>query len=133
MGKPRRSTEVAVKPRAAARHTAQVIDLAAVRKAQQRELTERRVRRILEENRAALRRLFTSGLIFSQKGSRAGRDLLGAHLALLKLIDLCSRTLDEGQGTRAAKEILSQLEAQLARTASLTARTGEYIAGRWSE
>jgi len=29
----------------------------------------------MEENRAALSRLFSSGLIFTQKGSRAGRDL----------------------------------------------------------
>ena len=133
MGKPKRTAEAPARQRTATRPTAQVIDLATVRKAQQRELTERRVRRVLEENRAALKRLFNSGLIFTQKGSRAGRDLLGAQLALLKLIDLLSRTLEDGAETQQAREVLSRLEAHLARTSSLTARTGEYIAGRWSE
>ena len=50
-----------------------VVDLSSVREQRRRELAERRVRSVMDGNRAALSRLFASGLIFTQKGSRAGR------------------------------------------------------------
>jgi hypothetical protein len=130
MGKPNRSTLGSVRTQSAPPHSAQVVDLDQVRRAQERALTERRVRRVLEENRAALRRLFSSGLIFTQKGSRAGRDLLGAQLALLKLIDLLSRTAEHDFRSAASRLILAQLEAQLIRTAQLNARAGDYVGDR---
>ena len=134
MGKPKRSTFGAMKSKSASLPRAQVVDLDEVRRAHQREINERRVRRVLEENRTALKRLFASGLIFTQKGSRVGRDLLGAQLALLKLIDLLSRTLEECDiQSGPASLVLSQLNLQLVRTAQVTARTGEFIAGRSSE
>jgi len=90
---------------------APVVDLSSVRAQKRRELAERRVRSALDENRAALARLFGTGLIFTQKGARAGRDLLSAHQSLLKAV-------------------FEHLDAQLARTAQLSARTGEFVAGR---
>src|SRR5258708_13301256 len=68
-----------------------VIVLAEVRLTRKQQLAERRVRSVLDDNRAALTRLFASELIFTQKGSRAGRELLGAHQALLKVVDLFPR------------------------------------------
>ena len=61
------------------RSRATVVDLSSVREARRRELAERRVRSVMDGNRAALTRLFASGLIFTQKGSRAGRELLREH------------------------------------------------------
>ena len=112
-----------------------VVELSAVRALKRRELAERRVRTALDENRAALARLFSSGLIFTQKGARAGRDLLLAHQALLKVVDLFTRLVDpSGRDDAAlktrAEEVFSHLDAQLARTAQLTARTGEFLSGR---
>jgi hypothetical protein len=94
------------------------------------------VRAVLDDNRAALSRLFATGLIFTQKGSRAGRELLGAHQALLKVVDLFAR-LDEGELDLRLKErseeIFEQLDAQLAHAAQLTVRTGEFLANRGRE
>ena len=114
---------------------APVVDLSSVRAEKRRELAERRVRTALDENRAALARLFSSGLIFTQKGARAGRDLLLAHQALLKVVDLFTRLVDPSARDDAAlktraEEVFGHLDAQLARTAQLTARTGEFLSGR---
>ena len=114
---------------------AAVVDLSSVRAQKRRELAERRVRSALEENRAALARLFGSGLIFTQKGARAGRDLLSAHQALLKVVDLFARLTepparDDAALKARAEEVFAHLDAQLARTAQLSARTGEFLAGR---
>ena len=77
MNKPRRSVQGQIRERAP-RSPATVVDLAEVREQHRRQVSERRVREVLDDNRAALSRLFASGLIFTQKGSRTGRDLLGA-------------------------------------------------------
>ena len=114
---------------------APVVQLSSVRALKRRELAEQRVRAALDENRAALARLFSSGLIFTQKGARAGRDLLLAHQALLKVVDLFTRLVDPSARDDAAlktraEEVFDHLDAQLARTAQLTARTGEFLSGR---
>lgn len=86
----------------------------------------------MDGNRAALTRLFASGLIFTQKGSRAGRDLLREHQTLLKLCDLFAR-LGEARDCSLhdrAEEVFARLDAQLARTTQLTARTGDFLSGR---
>jgi hypothetical protein len=132
MDKPRRSQHARAKD---TRHYAPVVDLAEVRRAQRQQAAERRVRAVLDENRAALGRLFSSGLIFTQAGTRNGRDLLGARQSLLKLLDLANR-LEESTplvGDLRAEEreaVRTRLEVQLARTSQLTARTGELLAGR---
>ena len=117
------------------RSWAAVVDLSSVRAQRRRELAERRVRIAMEENRAALARLFSSGLIFTQKGARAGRDLLLAHQSLLKVVDLFARLVEPASGDDdalklRAEEVFAHLDAQLARTAQLTARTGEFLSGR---
>jgi hypothetical protein len=109
-----------------------VVDLSFVREERRRELAERRVRSVMDGNRAALTRLFASGLIFTQKGSRAGRELLREHQTLQKLVDLFAR-LGEARDTALhdrAEEAFARLDAQLARTAQLTARTGDFVSGR---
>jgi hypothetical protein len=118
------------------RTSASVVDLALVRQQHRRLLAERRVRTVLDDNRAALTRLFASGLIFTQTGSRNGRDLLGAHQSLLKAIDQIARLDEAGAGSRREREldaVFRQLETQLARTTQLTARTGEFLSGRGRE
>jgi hypothetical protein len=116
------------------RATAAIVDLSSVRAQKKRELAERRVRGAMDDNRGALTRLFSSGLIFTQKGARAGRDLLLAHQALLKVVDIFARLEasprdDLGLKVR-ADEVFRQLDAQLTRTAQLTQRTGEFVSGR---
>ncbi len=120
------------------RKTAAVVDLSLVRDSRRRELADKRVREAMDDNRAALTRLFASGLIFTQKGARAGRDLLLAHQGLLKVIDIFARLgedhggLDLGLKVR-GEEVFARLDAQLTRTAQLTARTGEFLSNRVRE
>jgi hypothetical protein len=117
------------------RAPATIVDLSSVRAQKKRELAERRVRGAMTDNRAALTRLFTSGLIFTQKGSRAGRDLLLAHQSLLKVVDVFARLVEQSSREDLAlkvraEEVFRQLDAQLARAAQLTQRTGEFLSGR---
>jgi hypothetical protein len=117
------------------RGEALVVDLSSVRAQRRREQAESRVRDAMDENRAALSRLFSTGLIFTQKGSRAGRDLLLAHQALLRTADLFARLVepsarDDAALKHRAEEVFAHLDSQLARTAQLTARTGEFLSGR---
>src|SRR5438309_5246912 len=113
-----------------------VVDLSSVRQQRRRELADRRVRSVMDGNRAALTRLFASGLIFTQKGSRAARDLLREHQTPQKLVDLFARLgearADAGLQTR-AEDVFARLDAQLARTAQLTARAGDFLSGRGRE
>ena len=117
------------------RAPALIVDLSSVRAQKRREQAETRVRDAMEENRAALSRLFSTGLIFTQKGARAGRDLLLAHQALLRSADLFARldepsARDDAALKHRAEEMFAHLDAQLARTLQLTARTGEFLSGR---
>jgi hypothetical protein len=117
------------------RAVAAIVDLSSVRAQKRRELAERRVRGAVNENRAALSRLFATGLIFTHKGARAGRDLLGAHQALLKIVDLFARLVepssrDDHSLKVRAEEVFASLDEQLARAAQLTQRTGEFLSGR---
>jgi hypothetical protein len=117
------------------RPTAAIVDLSSVRAQKKREIAERRVRSAMTDNRAALSRLFSSGLIFTQKGARAGRELLLAHQALLKIVDVFARMVEQAAREDhalkvRADEVFGSLEAQLARTASLTRRTGDFLSGR---
>jgi hypothetical protein len=112
-----------------------VVDLSSVRAQRRREQAEGRVRDTMEENRAALSRLFSTGLIFTQKGSRAGRALLLAHQSLLRTADLFARLVepsarDDAALKHRAEEVFAHLDAQLARTTQLTVRTGEFLSGR---
>src|SRR5207237_8090167 len=96
-----------------------VVDLSSVRAQRRREHAEMRVRDAIDENRAALSRLFATGLIFTQKGARAGRDLLLAHQTLLRTADLFARLVEPSARDGAAlqpraEEDFAQLDAQLA-------------------
>ena len=117
---------------------ASVVNLAQVRQERRSDTAERRVRAVLDENRAALTRLFSSGLIFTQQGSRAGRELLSAHQALLRVADLFARLREDGREDDAqlklrAEEAFAQLDEQLKRSSELTARTGDFLSGRGRE
>jgi hypothetical protein len=112
-----------------------VVDLSSIRELRRRELAETRIRSVLDGNRAALSRLFATGLIFTQKGSRAARELLKAHQSLLRTADLFARLVESRNRAfqDRGEEVLARLDPLLARTSQLTARTGEFLAGRGRE
>ena len=60
------------------------------------------------------------------------RELLREHQTLQKLVDLFAR-LGEGRDLMLhddAEDVFARLDAQLARTAQLTARAGDFLSGR---
>ena len=73
-----------------------VVNLGAARERARLTRCRERVEGVLEQNRRAVETLFQSGLVFSRSGSKAGRDLLGAHQQLLRMADVVGRA-ERGQ------------------------------------
>ena len=91
-----------------------------------------RLDRVLKANRRAVTRLFSTGLMFTKHGTRAGRDLLLAHEHLLRVVGLIDRLGNEGDvpAPRRAEEvdaIFFELEALLDRTSELTEHTAQLL------
>jgi hypothetical protein len=108
-----------------------VIDLARARDERRLAEYQRRTRRELDANKGALSRLFQSGLVYSRVGSRLGRDLLLAHQHLLKVGELLSRLGDMESPERFdAASVYDEVQALLARTAALSARSDGILARR---
>ena len=100
----------------------------------QRRVAEYRARldRVIRSNKRAITRLFSTGLIFTRHGTRAGRDLLLAHEHLLRVVALIERLSNEGDvpAPRKAEEIegiFTELDALLDRTSELTEHTAELL------
>ena len=111
-----------------------MIDLADAR--DDRRLRDYRTRlgAVQETNRKALSRLFQSGLIFSRAGARLGRDLLLAHQHLTRVADVLGRLADldlrgpRGRRDAEAEALDAQVQAVLARTSELSARSDGLLA-----
>ena len=115
------------------RRPANVIDLEQERSRRRLDDYGSKIHRVLDANRRAIGRLYTTGALFSRPGARAGRDLLLAQQHLLKVVQLLHRLRDEGDvpAPRRPTEIAAvyeELDALLDRTSALTARTGTYLA-----
>ncbi len=87
---------------------------------------------VVAQNRAAISRLFGSGLTFTREGGRATRSLLVAQEHLARVSILLDRLEQKGDvpAPRTAAEIDSvfdELEELLRRTDVLTSRTGTYL------
>ena len=106
-----------------------VVDLARARDAKRLRELVARCRAVDEVNRKALARLFQTGLVYTRRGARLGRDLLLAQQHLLRASDLLARIAElpappDGE----ASALYEEAQALLARTAQLTARTGVVLA-----
>ena len=115
------------------RQSAQIILLADVRARRRLSTYQAKISNVLDSNRRAIGRLYTTGALFSRQGARAGRDLLLAHQHLLKVVSLLNRLADAGDvpAPRKPREVIAlyrELDALLDRTSELTHRTGSYLA-----
>ncbi|HQR30801.1 MAG TPA: hypothetical protein PLL32_10355 [Anaeromyxobacteraceae bacterium] len=108
-----------------------VIELARARDARRLVEYTRRTRQVIDANKRALGRLFQTGLIYSRVGSRLARDLLLAHQHLLKVADLLARLGEVESPERFdAESVYDEVQALLARTTALTARSEGILARR---
>ena len=110
-----------------------VVELSDFRAQRRLALYQEKIARVLESNRQAIGRLYTTGALFSRPGARAGRDLLLAHQHLLRVVSLLERLADEGDvpAPRTAGQVdlvYLELDGLLDRTGELTHRTGVYLA-----
>jgi hypothetical protein len=108
-----------------------VIDLGRARDARRLRDVQRRSAQVLDANKRALARLFQSGAIYSRAGARLARDLLAAHQSLMRASDLLAK-LGQRQAAepRIADEVYDEIQALLARTAALGARSEGILARR---
>lgn len=110
-----------------------MIDLAEARAKRRVTAYQHKIARVLESNRRAISRLFTTGAIFTRQGIRVGRDLLLAHQHMLRVVSLVHRltnAADFPAPRRAtdADAVFRELDELLERTSVLTHRTGDYLA-----
>ena len=112
---------------------ANVVDLNEVRAHRRLSAYQDKIALVLDSNRCAIGRLYTTGALFSRQGARAGRDLLLAHQHLLKVVSLLNRLSSSGDvpAPRRPTEVnavFRELDLLLDRTSELTSRTGHYLA-----
>jgi hypothetical protein len=108
-----------------------VIDLGRARDARRLRDVQHRSAQVLDANKRALARLFQSGAIYSRAGARLARELLSAHQGLMRATDLLAK-LGQRQAAeaRVADEVYEEIQALLARTAALGARSEGIVARR---
>lgn len=119
-------------PLSAVPPVAEVVNLHDARLSRRVEAYRARLERVLKANKRAVTRLFSTGLIFTRHGSRAGRDLLLAHEHLLRVVALIDRLENEGDvpAPRKPEEvdaIFTELDALLERTSELTEHTAQLL------
>ena len=90
-----------------------VVDLATAREHRRLSRYREKAQVVLEKNRAALRQLFESGVVFTRHGSRVGRDLLQAHQNLMKVVDIASRPQKAGAAALARGDNLFRVIEEL--------------------
>lgn len=123
---------VMVKRRPSARKPAEVVSLSDARNSRRLELYQARLDRVITTNKRAIGKLYTTGILFTKHGTRAGRDLLLAHEHLLRVVALLDRLAHQGDvpAPRRAAEvdaIFEELDTLLERTAELTEHTSELL------
>ena len=106
---------------------ADVVDFSTARERQRLIRYRERAQSVLTQNRAALQRMYESGLIYTRHGARVGRDLLQIQTHMLKVVDMLNRaprTDDDGvEGHLIEGEALfAKVEALLEKSAALTER-----------
>jgi hypothetical protein len=110
-----------------------VIDLAEVRARRRVAAYQHKIARVLESNRRAISRLFSTGALFTRQGIRVGRDLLLAHQHMLRVVSLVHRLtsaadLPAPKKATDTEALFRELDDLLERTSVLTHRTGDYLA-----
>lgn len=111
---------------------AEVVNLHDARLSRRVDAYRARLDRVLTANKRAVTRLFSTGLIFTKHGTRAGRDLLLAHEHLLRVVSLVDRLGNEGDvpAPRKPEEvdaIFVELDTLLDRTSDLTEHTADLL------
>ncbi len=111
---------------------AEVVSLHDARHSRRLETYKARLDRVIKGNRRAITRLFSTGMLFTKLGTRAGRDLLAAHEHLLRVVTLLERMGNEGDVPAPRKPdevdaVYAELDTLLDRTSELTEQTARHL------
>ena len=92
-----------------------------------------RAESLLEANKRALGKLFTTGTLYTRHGARAGRELLGTYQHLLRVCDVLGRLteLEAETGTmrgREARRLLGELDTLVRRSKLLATHADDLLA-----
>lgn len=111
------------------------MDLGPVRARRHVDRWREKISGVIDLNRRTFERLYDTGVLFSDDGARAGRDLLRAHQHLLEVssvLDRIEKTATKPGGTGGKGDALGslyrELDGLLDRTQALTHRTGAHVA-----
>lgn len=111
----------------------EVVDLSRERERRRLRAYRDRARSLLDANKRALTKLFTSGTLYTRHGARAGRELLGTYQHLLRVDEVLARLadLESAQGTmksREARRLLTELDALVKRSKLLSSHADDLLA-----
>ncbi len=112
--------------------TLQVVNLSEARVGRRLDVYRHRLETVLASNKLAIGKLYSTGVLFTREGTRAGRELLVAHEHLLRVMRLIDRLAGEGDVPAPKKQshveaVFQELDLLLERTQELSDRTGEVI------
>ena len=111
---------------------AEVVNLRDARHTRRLDDYRARLDRVIKGNRRAITRLFSTGMLFTKNGTRAGRDLLAAHEHLLRVVSLIERMGNEGdvpapRKTEEIDAVFAEFDTLLDRTSELTEQTARHL------
>lgn len=108
-----------------------VLELRQARDRRQLRAWRARVQGVQNSNKRALGRLFVSGAIYSRRGARAGREMLGTHQKLLELNTLIGRLGDlfddEDTAAEEVRELVDEIETLYLKTRDEVARSDSLV------
>ena len=111
-----------------------VVMLSEARDARRITDTEKRIDLVLDANKRALMDLAQTGLLFTRRGSRLGRDLLLAHQHLIRIVDLIARMREVAknakEGSPEIDALYDEMQALLAKSSALTLRSDRLLSPR---
>ncbi len=119
-------------PRAQAVKT-RVVDLSRERERRRLRAYRDRAHALLDANKRAVARLFTTGTLYTKHGARAGRELLGTYQHLLKITEVLGKLaeLEAATGTvrgREARRLLGELDGLVRKSKLLSTHADDLLA-----
>jgi hypothetical protein len=109
-----------------------VVDLARERERRLLLGYRERAQSLLDANKRAVGKLYSTGTLFTRHGARAGRELLGTYQHLLRVSDVLGRLaeVEAETGTmrgREARRLLGELDGLLRRSKLLSTHADDLL------
>jgi len=110
-----------------------VVDLARERERRRLSGYRTRAQSLLEANKRALGKLFTTGTLYTRHGARAGRELLGTYQHLLRVSDVLGKLAELEAETgairgREARRLLGELDGLVRKSRLLSTHADDLLA-----